>query len=67
MTKENIEILPVPFDKVDGVPYKGVFLSNDGGYTGILITNDKTFDSGEYETVGDEYKILGFKVIEVFS
>ena len=57
-----METFPSPFED-----FEGVFISKDGGDTGIFITNDPTFDSGEYQTVGEEYKILGFTVLEVFS
>ena len=62
LLKEKIETLPNPF-----WGFEGVFISKDGGDTGIFITNDPTFDSGEYETVGEKYQILGFTVLEVFS
>ena len=58
--------LPVPFDKTDGEPFDGVFLSNDSGKSGIFITNDPEFDYGDYQSVGDYYEIAGFKVLEVF-
>ena len=52
LLKENVisqygmEVLPSPFNDDNDIPYEGVFISNDGGNTGVFITDDKTFDSG---------------------
>ena len=72
LLKENVisqygmEVLPSPFNDDNDVPYEGVFISNDGGNTGVFITDDKTFDSGQYQSVGDVYEVRGFTILEVF-
>ena len=51
--------------------FEGIFLSGDSGITGLFITTDMSFDSGEYETLGGEVKMsMGdtvVRVVEIFS
>ena len=35
---------------------EGLFLSSDGGKSGVLITTDQNFDITDYEMDGDEVK-----------
>tara|TARA_R110002012_G_scaffold73737_1_gene187676 strand:- start:150 stop:395 length:246 start_codon:yes stop_codon:yes gene_type:complete len=51
--------------------FEGTFLSNDGGITGIFITVDSNFDSGDFETLGDEAIIdlngMPVKIVAVYA
>ena len=51
--------------------FEGTFLSNDGGITGVFITTDSNFDSGDYETLGDEVTIdlngMDVKIVTVYA
>tara|TARA_Y100000034_G_scaffold134444_1_gene202900 strand:- start:1244 stop:1885 length:642 start_codon:yes stop_codon:yes gene_type:complete len=51
--------------------FEGTFLSNDGGITGIFITIDSNFDSGDFETLGDEAIIdlngMPVKIVAVYA
>lgn len=51
--------------------FEGTFLSNDGGITGLFITTDPNFDSGDYETLGDEAVIdlngMDIKIVTVYA
>ena len=45
---EGLKLEQNPFDQ------QGLFLSNDGGRSGVFITTDLDFDITDYEMDGDE-------------
>ena len=51
--------------------FEGIFLSNDGGTTGVFVTTDPNFNSGDYETLGDEVTIdlngMDVKIVTVYA
>ena len=51
--------------------FEGTFLSNDGGVTGVFVTTDPNFDSGDYETLGDEVVVdlngMNVKIVTVYA
>ena len=48
LLKEGLKLEQNPFDQ------QGLFLSNDGGRSGVFITTDLDFDITDYEMDGDE-------------
>ena len=67
LLKEGFSVSENPF-KGD---FEGTFLSNDGGITGLFITTDPNFDSGDYETLGDEAVVdlngMDVRIISVYG
>ena len=65
LLKEGLKLEQNPFDQ------QGLFLSSDGGRSGVFITTDLDFDITDYEMDGDEERGnlngMGVRIISVYG